>query len=120
MLVFMAFNVISLNEFSKLPLLIYHYIDHLHRDHNITLAAFIDMHYMGHDIDDNDDKQDSQLPLKSLSQNCVQAYIFPSAPVYVEQESLSYYTPPKVFFERQRFAPTQVISCLFRPPKNTV
>lgn len=120
LLVFTALNVVSVNQFSKLPLLIYHYIDHLHRDQNVTFAAFIDMHYLGHDINDNDEKQDSQLPLKSFSPNHIQVYIFPDPTAFSGQESVFYITPQKEFFDRDKFAPTQVISCLFRPPKYTV
>lgn len=115
-LVFTALNTVTLNQFSKLPLLVVHYIDHWQRNHEVSIADFLDMHYGGHDINDKDDEQDKQLPLKSFSPTAIHAYTVP--------ENESFVLSPPFFsivkntpLVRSLFFPKQVASCLFRPPR---
>lgn len=114
---FTAFNVVSLNQFSKLPLLIAHYVDHWERDHNIGLGAFIDMHYLGHDIKDNDDKKDKELPFKTVSLNSIEVFTVPAHEIafIIHPEFIASGNEP--FFTKDQFIPTQAMSSLFRPPR---
>lgn len=65
---FLLFNS-SAYELLKTPAFISYYLTH--RDlHNVGIFQFISMHYLGHDINDNDDAEDNKLPFKKA--NCRQ------------------------------------------------
>ncbi len=117
LVVFTAFNVVSLNQFSKLPLLFAHFVDHWERDHKVGLVDFLDMHYFGHDINDHDDKKDKELPFKSFSFNSIQVFTFPENElnVVVHRNFISFINKP--ILAGEQFVPTQVMSSLFRPPR---
>lgn len=117
LVVFTAFNVVSLNQFSKLPLLVAHFVDHWERDHKVGLVDFLDMHYFGHDINDHDDKKDRELPFKSFSFNSIQVFTVPENELNVV--IYQNFTPSagKPIMTGDQFVPTQVMSSLFRPPR---
>ena len=117
LVVFTAFNVVSLNQFSKLPLLIAHFIDHWERDHNVGLVDFLDMHYFGHDINDHDDKKDRELPFKSFSFNNIQVFTVPESELNIVIHRNFIPAIDKPIIASDQFVPTQVMSSLFRPPR---
>jgi hypothetical protein len=51
-------------EACKIPLLIFHYLDHVSRNPNVGVMNFLSMHYWGKDIKDSDKDQDMKLPFK--------------------------------------------------------
>lgn len=64
---FLLFNS-SAYELLKTPAFISHYLTH--RDlNNVGIFQFISMHYLGHDINDNDDAEDNKLPFKKANCN---------------------------------------------------
>lgn len=116
-LVFTALNVVTLNHFSKLPLLVVHYIDHHERDHGIDFMTFLDMHYFGHDANDHDETEDSKLPLKSFNLNSLQPLtLFPSG-VSIVFHPHFYPIIRQTFVGVDPSIPSQVLSSLFRPPR---
>ena len=116
-LIFLALNVVSFNQFSKLPLLVAHYIDHWELDHSIGLGTFLDMHYLGHDINDHDDKKDKELPFKSFTLNSFQVFTLPACEMNFVIHPQFAPASIKRFIRGDQFVPTQVISNLFRPPR---
>lgn len=110
-----ALNIVTLNQFSKLPVLLVHYTEHQQQNSKITLLEFLSMHYWGADIKDNDEKKDKQLPFKSLSSqnllSCtqpVQFSIILKSPAIIPEPKLSVFAPS--------FIPNEVTSSLLRPP----
>jgi hypothetical protein len=57
----------SLGELFKLPELVMHFTEHRALNENIGVFDFISMHYLGNDINDNDQDKDMQLPFKKLN-----------------------------------------------------
>jgi hypothetical protein len=51
----------------KLPLLAVHFVQHCNEDPNMTIMAFLEMHYAEEMVYDEDWQQDMQLPFKSCS-----------------------------------------------------
>ncbi|WP_157274035.1 hypothetical protein [Pedobacter sp. BAL39] len=54
-------------ELAKFPFLISHYLTHQKQDPAVTFLRFIDMHYLGNDIQDHDQQQDMKLPFKKIN-----------------------------------------------------
>lgn len=55
------------SELLKLPALITHYIQHFEQNRGLSIAEFMDMHYMQNNDPDSDYQQDMQLPFKSMN-----------------------------------------------------
>jgi hypothetical protein len=117
LIVFTAFNVVSLNQFSKLPLLVAHYMDHWQRDNTIGLGAFLDMHYFGHDINDHDEKKDKELPFKSFTINSIQVFTVPETDINFVIHPCFSPSVKEPFTATNQFVPNGVMSSLFRPPR---
>lgn len=64
-LVLYVFTTTELNQLLKIPIFVEHFIEHQKLDNTVSLADFLYMHYTGHDINDNDQDKDMQLPFKS-------------------------------------------------------
>ncbi len=117
-IIFTTLNIVTLNQFSKLPLLAVHYADHLERNSKTTLLDFLAMHYWGHDINDNDEEKDKSLPFKNLSSNAIQHYIQPSLEIQFTEQKLVH-TGITLSGAKPVFFPKKSLSALFRPPKAT-
>jgi hypothetical protein len=65
----------------KLPFLVQHYIAHLGSGRSDSLSDFLIQHYLPGHENDGDEKQDEQLPFKTLSLNNVGSS-FLLTPVY--------------------------------------
>lgn len=79
-------NIVTYNQFSKLPLVAVHYFEHSHLDSGITFFQFLSMHYWGHDINDHDDEKDKQLPFKTYKADAMQHYLRPGSLAINEPE----------------------------------
>jgi hypothetical protein len=53
----------------KLPVLVMHYLQHKQADPELTMAAFLQLHYNEETVFDSDWAQDMQLPFKSHQEN---------------------------------------------------
>lgn len=111
-----ALNTVSLNQFSKLPLLAIHYVDHWQKNKQMSFLDFVEMHYGGDDSSDNDNEQDQQLPLKSVSISAFQIFTAPSIP-QIHYIPLTVAGNKANSMMRGQFVPTNIIADIFRPPK---
>ncbi len=57
----------ELHELAKLPVLLGHYSQHHAQDHTMTFFDFLKLHYLAYHPNDNDDKNDNNLPFKSMT-----------------------------------------------------
>ena len=65
---FLTLYILTATECSqllKIPTLLSHYTEHQHLDKKLSFWGFLYMHYTDHDIKDNDQDRDMQLPFKS-------------------------------------------------------
>lgn len=67
------FSVLILNgsteihQLWKLPILVQHYLHHRKEDMSLSFITFLKIHYVDrHHPNDNDDKNDNELPFKSI------------------------------------------------------
>jgi hypothetical protein len=70
---FMSIYMLSfseLHQFLRIPVLIQHFVEHQHKDHSISLLAFLSEHYIHQYIHDEDYQRDQQLPFRH-SECCV-------------------------------------------------
>lgn len=111
-----ALNTATLNQFSKLPLFVVHYIDHLHKGNDISLSDFIQMHYFGNDQGDDDSEQDKQLPLKTVAIDAFQTFTTPSIFEIPYKPRAAVISIPNAAI-RAQFIPTGIVSDIFRPPR---
>jgi len=74
------FNNCFFGQLSKIPVLVQHFMEHQERSNGQGLAFtdFIAMHYLGQDINDNDDERDMQLPFKKVDPHSQHLVFIPS------------------------------------------
>ena len=115
LVIFIAAYNTGLYELAKLPAFFTHYTEHKEMQRDMDMADFIAMHYMGQDINDNDDAKDSTLPFKN--------YHAPSHPNLLFIPAQQLFTIPLAFSETitttpylPNFAPETAASIYFRPP----
>ncbi len=70
-------NIGFFQQFYKLPVLIEHYNEHKQRQ-NVSFIDFLEMHYWGEDLNDNDTDRDMQLPFKHISSSSFQLVFVPA------------------------------------------
>ncbi|MCX2493929.1 hypothetical protein OQX63_10625 [Pedobacter sp. PF22-3] len=61
----LIFNT-SVREVIKAPQLVLHFLQHHQLNAEISFIDFLEMHYLGQDLDDNDDEEDMKLPFKKI------------------------------------------------------
>jgi hypothetical protein len=103
----------------KLPVVFQHYIEHKQEDKNISMFAFLYMHYLCGSPKDKDYERDMQLPFKSSS-FCITATVadfVPSTvqlsllkPVEINQKKLYGYFITSI--------PSSSIAPIWQPPKS--
>lgn len=108
-------NIVTYNQFSKLPNVIVHYFEHSTLDHKITFVDFLSMHYWGHDINDQDDEKDKQLPFKTCKAEAVQHYLQPGRLAIAEPE---YYPASEALLlpSGQAAVADGILNSILRPP----
>ena len=107
----------SLGELCKLPVLYDHFVEHRNLDKSIDMLDFLSMHYLGHDLDDNDQDRDMQLPFKKVDNH----FSFQIVPVPIVKPTFEkrqvFYTQKLALPDSQDFNLSDpALSCLFRPP----
>ena len=70
-------NIGFFQQFYKLPILIEHYNEHQER-HDVSFIDFLEMHYWGEDLNDNDSDRDMQRPFKHISSASFQLVFVPA------------------------------------------
>lgn len=113
-------SLTELNQLVKLPLLVEHFIKHKEKDSQLSLLAFLDMHYAHGDVKDADYDEDMQLPFKSHDK-CVNASFISfvpnnfddlsAKPVLTENKIYSVYS--------EQFIQSSYLSFIWQPPKNS-
>ena len=69
---FIAIFLISTTEVKqllKLPILVHHFFEHKHLNNDLTLSAFLYMHYVVNHDNDADYDKDKRLPFKTHDSN---------------------------------------------------
>lgn len=105
------------NQLLKVPFMVKHYIKHLQQNPSLSVAGFINMHYINPIIDD-DIAQDMQLPFKKHSaDNCmISAISMPFQKMEVEAPAIP--LPPITFSSLEEndyvFLP---MTAIFQPPR---
>jgi hypothetical protein len=105
----------SIEQLLKLPVLFEHFAEHQQRDPRVNLAAFLSMHYWGHDLDDNDNDRDMQLPFKKVNINTQQVLYarFTKVPQIIAAEQT---VPAVLSVYKDQYHPTPSLTSPFRPP----
>nr|MBZ1362614.1 hypothetical protein [Dyadobacter fermentans] len=100
----------------KIPLLLKHFAEHQSLNREITFADFLSMHYLGKDLDDNDDDKDMQLPFKKVEAHTSNFIFVPNTPVFTFKRV---YLPIKAEYGPAvpQVDYSTVLGSLFRPPR---
>ncbi|WP_242009218.1 hypothetical protein [Robertkochia solimangrovi] len=96
-------------------MLIEHFIEHQQRDTAITFYNYLEWHYWGNDLNDNDQDRDMQLPFKKIDAGNSQLVITPNQ----NQQSTIVHSIPiqqSSIFDKQIFYNNPQFGDLFRPP----
>lgn len=106
---------LSLDELAKLPFLMKHFVSHQHLDPSLTFMRFMEMHYFGQDLKDNDQQQDVKLPFKKITHGFQQVLLTTVAAldcsarmVYIKENKSLY---------RVTFLKRPYFSKIYRPPQ---
>ncbi len=114
---FAALHCLNLDQLLKLPVLVAHFLEHKDRDNSIRVMDFLSMHYWGHDINDDDDERDRQLPFKAPHPHSFQHICLPALKAIDLQQG----EPPLVSYdyplEKDSHLPNPAVGSLFRPPR---
>lgn len=114
MLPILIFNT-SIREVIKTPQLFLHFIQHQKLNAEINFIAFMDMHYFGHDLNDNDDDEDMKLPFKKIDGHVHISTGVPAEKLLtVKAVSFNVFTGRSSNYHRFHNNPTY--GSLFRPP----
>jgi hypothetical protein len=118
---FCAVYVFANTEFSELlktGAFISHFAEHKNINTKLTLFQFIDMHYLGNDLNDDDNDKDMKLPFKDCHCAAFQA------PAVVMSNAVSFSFPPKPVFADNRLflydhtsLPSSYLSDIWQPPR---
>ncbi|AZI31997.1 hypothetical protein [Kaistella carnis] len=108
----------EVRQLVKMPRLVEHFISHKMANHDMSIYAFIKMHYIDEHIVDSDYKQDMKLPFKThdFSHSIVNLNIPPESPsLNILQQSI-YVDRSTHFSYSEKYYPS-VFSKIWEPPK---
>ena len=108
----------EMRQVAKLPNLIEHYISHKIENHDISVFAFLKMHYLDQQTMDKDYDQDMKLPFKThdLSSISIVLNIPPEKTTLTIKHQLIYVDVSSNFSYSEKFYPS-VFSKIWEPPK---
>jgi hypothetical protein len=112
-------SLTELNQLVKFPLLVKHFIEHKEKDGNLSLWAFLDMHYAHGDVKDADYDEDMKLPFKSHG-GCVNSFSM----AFIPNDVFNPFTKPafketKTYSVYQEdFLKSAYLSFIWQPPKS--
>lgn len=106
----------ELDQLLKFPLLVKHYIIHKQQNSGITVALFLQIHYLTPQPFDADYKEDMQLPFKQADDHCL------ALPTVLPEPMLTLCHEKEVgYFEYNLFnnpnIPIPATGEIFKPPK---
>ncbi|MFB9076322.1 hypothetical protein ACFFLS_19375 [Flavobacterium procerum] len=98
-----------------MPVLVQHYMEHQERSGGLDFTDFIAMHYLGQDINDNDDDRDMQLPFKKVDPHSQHIVFIPNR---VYTSTLSFIPLDSEFVNNYKtnLHTNPYLGSLFRPP----
>ncbi|WP_316803145.1 hypothetical protein [Pedobacter nototheniae] len=98
-----------------MPQLISHFLQHHQLNSQISFIDFLEMHYIGEDLDDNDDEEDMKLPFKKVDGHHVISIGVPSEKfMLLKAACLHLLIDSSLTYEKKYNNPT--FGSLFRPP----
>ena len=98
-----------------MPQLISHFDQHHQLNPQISFIDFLEMHYYGEDINDNDDEEDMKLPFKKIDGHHVLSIGSPAEKsILLKVACLNLLTNSNFSYKLTYSSPTYGI--LFRPP----
>ncbi len=106
---------LSLDELSKVPFLMKHFVSHQHIDPSITFMKFMEMHYFGQDLKDNDQQQDVKLPFKKVTHGFQQVLL--TAVAVLDCSARMVYIKENKSLYRVTFLKRPYFSKIYRPPQ---
>jgi hypothetical protein len=118
--VLLVLYLASATEFSqllKLPVLVSHFREHRQHDETLSLAGFLYMHYTNHDLNDNDQDRDMQLPFKSLSGISASYQFLPAQSEIITLEQAPCSTTMNNCYQSSGLQSTY-LSSIWQPPKH--
>jgi len=103
----------------KLPVVFQHYIEHKKEDKNISMLAFLHLHYLCGSPKDKDYERDMQLPFKSSS-FCIAASIADFVPLTFQLSLLKHIEidQKKLYGYFITSIPSSSIASIWQPPKS--
>lgn len=104
----------ELRQVFKIPLLVEHYRKHCAEKGDISLLAFLRLHYSEQEQNDNDEQEDNQLPFKQITEKIYEH-------IYIASSPLAYLTPigntNPLKAHCSNFIPAGTPIGIFRPPR---
>jgi hypothetical protein len=105
----------ELHQLLKLPFLIQHYVHHRDEDSRLSFIAFLQIHYTEkHHPNDNDDRQDNELPFKSIG-NITHIDIPVIEKRMTADINFSLWEKPTIYY--QEGVPSHKSFSVFHPPR---
>lgn len=106
----------ELNQLLKLPIMLEHFAEHKNLNNTISFLDFLYMHYTGHDINDNDEDKDMQLPFKSHDCNSVQVQSLPTQSEFSDLNRIPVSEKNLPVYKTRNFN-SSYPSSIWQPPK---
>jgi len=118
LIVICLFSMTPMKEMVKIPMLYFHYLEHVKEMPELNFIGFLDMHYMHGIVLDEDFEKDMQLPFKALDfnlmpifvvqENCKSDFTFLLS-VFEDQSSIS--------IDHDRYISEAKLKGIFHPPR---
>jgi hypothetical protein len=112
---FLFISTTELKEFFRVPALIEHYLKHKNENGSLSLVNFLAIHYVGEKENDNDDREDAQLPFKGVDDSTVSSF-FSAEHFFITEAQI---LPALPYYNSIYSAevPVNFGQSLFRPPR---
>lgn len=102
----------------KLPLLVKHYVHHKRGNPELTVVAFLKMHYPNKIVVDADFQQDMQLPFKTNGAKILQtASVVLPAPRIIIETIPAPLVKQSIALHQEQLNPLQPSQDIFQPPR---
>ncbi|MFZ1749864.1 MAG: hypothetical protein WAU01_06715 [Saprospiraceae bacterium] len=112
------FSFTPLKEMMKAPLLLIHYVDHLREVPDMSIADFVDMHYLQGIVFDEDYDKDMQLPFKVIDFSSLPVFLLQDLrAVNVEINETSFIVNDKINTAYKFHLSDAIVCGIFHPPK---
>ncbi|WP_316798248.1 hypothetical protein [Pedobacter frigidisoli] len=105
----------SVREVLKLPQLVSHFCQHQQINSHISFLDFLEMHYLGEDLDDDDEEEDMKLPFKKVDGHHVISICVPAEKfTLLKATCVNLLTDCAIAWTKMHTNP--ITGSLFRPP----